>query len=59
MSDTRANDVDAAVGLIRQAMEKVQTLPETTQERGKADGIAVMLDSVITRIEALGDDESE
>ena len=59
MSETRAKDVDAAVGLIRQAMEKVQTLPETAQERVKADGIAVMLDSVITRIEALGDGESE
>jgi hypothetical protein len=59
VSDAQANDADAAIALIQQAMEKIHTLPDTPEERVSADGITVMLESVITRIAALGSDEGE
>lgn len=59
MSETRASEVAAAVALIRPVLEMVKTLPETPQERVSTDGIVVMLNDVIRRIETLGDDEGE
>ena len=59
MSTARAQDADAAIALIHHAMETVKALPDTPEEGVRADGIVVMLDSVITRIERLGDDEGE
>ena len=56
MSESRANDVDAAVVLIRQAMEKVIGLADTPDQRIAANSIETVLDDVIRRIEALSDD---
>lgn len=58
MSEKREKAVDDAVGLIRQAMEKVEGLAETPQERITTDGIVVVLDGAIERIEALRDEEA-
>ncbi len=57
MSESRAKDVDAVVALIRQAMEKVEHLPETPQERVSADGLLTVLNDAIRRTEAIRDDE--
>jgi hypothetical protein len=59
MSESRAKAVDEAVDLIQQAAEKVGTLNRTPAEAVTTDGIVVMLESVIERIEALKDDKSE
>jgi hypothetical protein len=59
MSDSRAKDVDDAVTLIRQAMEKIANLTRTAQERVTTDGIIVVLDGAIERIEALRDEEGD
>jgi hypothetical protein len=59
VSESRAKDADEAVALIREATEKVETLKRTPSEGVKTDGIAVVLDSAIERIEALRDDEGE
>ena len=59
MGNSRANDVDDAVALIRQAMEKVETLNRTPGEGVTTNGIVVVLNDVIRRIEALGADEGE
>ena len=50
-------DVEAAVALIHQAMEKIENLNRTPQEGVATNGITVMLVDIIRRIEALGDDE--
>ena len=59
MSEARSKDVDAAVALIRQAMEKIEHLNRTPQEGVATNGITVMLQDVIRRIEALDGDEGE
>jgi hypothetical protein len=59
MSETRANDVDAAVALIRQAMEKIKHLDGSPRDGVATNGITVVLHDVIRRIEALGGDEGE
>jgi hypothetical protein len=59
VSESRAKDADEAVALIREATEKVETLKRTPSEGVTTDGIAVVLDSAIERIEALRDDEGE
>jgi hypothetical protein len=59
VSESRAKEADEAVALIREATEKVETLKRTPSEGVTTDGIAVVLDSAIERIEALRDDEGE
>jgi hypothetical protein len=59
VSESRAKDADEAVALIREATKKVETLKRTPSEGVTTDGIAVVLDSAIERIEALRDDEGE
>ena len=59
MSEARSKDVDAAVALIRQAMEKIENLNRTPREGVTTNGITVMLQDVIRRIEALDGDEGE
>ncbi len=57
VSETRANDVEAAVALVRQAMEKIENLNRTPREGVATDGITVMLEDIIRRIQALDGDE--
>jgi hypothetical protein len=59
MSGTRAKAVDDIVRLIREAMEKVGRLAETPEERIATDGIVVVLDGAIERIEALRDEQGD
>ena len=59
MGDSRATDVDEAVALIRQAMEKVETLHRTPRDGVITNGIVVVLNDAIRRIEALGDEEGD
>jgi hypothetical protein len=59
VSETRANDVEAAVALVRQAMEKITHLDGPPGDEVTVDGIRVVLQDVIRRIEALGDQEGE
>jgi len=59
MNKARANEVDAAVECIREAMETLKTLNRTPQERIATDGIATVLEDVIRRIEVLGGDGGE
>ena len=59
MSDSRATDVDEAVALIRQAMEKVETLHRTPREGVTTNGIVVVLNDAIRRLESLGDEEGD
>ena len=59
MSETRANDVEAAVALIHQTMETIKHLDGPPGDEVTVDGIRVVLQDVIRRIEALGGDEGE
>ena len=59
MGDSRATDVDEAVALIRQAMEKVETLHRTPRDEVTTNGIVVVPNDAIRRIEALGDEEGD
>ena len=59
MFESRANAVDDAVALIRQATEEVEHLNRTPQEAVTTDGIVVDLNDAIRGIEALGDEEDE
>jgi hypothetical protein len=59
MSEARTNDVEAAVALIRQATEKIENLYRTPREGVATNGIMVMLQDIIRRIEALDGDEGE
>ena len=59
MSGAQANEVDAAVALIREAMETLKTLNRTPHGRVSTNGIATVLDDVIRRIEDLGGDDGE
>jgi hypothetical protein len=59
MSETRTDDVEAAVALIHQAMEKIEHLNRTPREGVATNGITVMLQDIIRRIEALDGDEGE
>ena len=59
MSEARTKDVEAAVALIRQAMETITHLDGQPRDEVTVDGIRVVLQDVIRRIEALGDQEGE
>jgi len=59
MSKTQTNDIDAAVTHIRQAIDTIKHLDGPSRDEVAVDGIAVVLQDVIRRIEALGDDEGE
>jgi hypothetical protein len=59
MSEARSKNVDATVALIRQAMEKIEHLNRTPREGVTTNGITVMLEDIIQRIEALDGDEGE
>jgi Ni,Fe-hydrogenase III large subunit len=59
MSAARTTEVAAAVALIRQAMEKIENLNRTPREGVATNGITVMLQDIIRRIEALDGDEGE
>jgi hypothetical protein len=51
--------VEAAVALIHQAMETIEHLNRTPREGVATNGITVMLQDIIRRIEALDGDEGE
>jgi hypothetical protein len=59
MSEARTSDVEAAVALIRQVMEMIKHLDGPPRDEVTVDGIRVVLQDVIRRIEALGGDEGE
>jgi len=59
VSETRAKDVEAAVVLNRQAIETSKHLDGPPGDEVTVDGIRVVLQDVIRRIEALGDQEGE
>ena len=59
MSAARTREVEAAVALVRQAMEKLKHLDGPPGDEVTVDGIRVVLQDVIRRIEALGDQEGE
>ena len=59
MSESRANDVDEAVALIQQAIEKVEHLNRTPREGVTTNGIVSVLNDAVRRIEALGGEEGE
>ena len=57
MSAARTTEVEAAVTLIRQAMETIKQLDGPPGDEVAIDGITVVLHDVIRRIEALDDNE--
>ena len=59
MSAARTKDIDAAVALIRQAVDTIKHLDGPSGDEVTVDGITVVLQDVIRRIEALGDAEGE
>ena len=59
MSETRTKDIDAAVALIREAVDTLEHLDGQAHNEVAVDGITTVLQDVIQRIEALGDDEGK
>ncbi len=59
MSEARANEVEEAVALIRQAMEKVEHRTRTPREGVTANGIVAVLNDAMRRIEEPGGGEGE
>jgi hypothetical protein len=59
MSEARTKDVDAAVTHIQRAIDTIKHLDGPSRDEVAVDDIAVVLQDVIRRIEALGDDEGE
>ncbi len=59
MSESRANDVDEAVALSRQAIAKVAHLNRTPREGVTTNGIVSVLNDAVRRTEALGGEEGE
>ena len=59
MSKSRTREIDAAVTHIQQAIDTIKHLDSPSRHEVAVDGIAVVLQDAIRRIEALGDDESE
>jgi hypothetical protein len=55
MSVARTRDIDAAVAVIRQAVDTIKHLDGPSRNEVAVDGITVVLHDVIRRIEALGD----
>jgi hypothetical protein len=56
MSVARTRDIDAAVAVIRQAVDTIKHLDSPSRNEVAVDGITVVLHDVIRRIEALGDE---